>query len=155
MAIGTTIDGLNTVTSLTAQDKVPVWDNEAPGEPTKNITAQNMANSVKSLASLPNTTEMNAAIASATAGRVYAKTVTATTNTIGLVTGSTEAIIGVANVQILGAYLAKGSFGTTRRVTVGNYGAAGYYLLCEDGGNVIVSQSVTLTVFYTSPISAT
>lgn len=71
MAIGTTIDGLNTVTSLTAQDKVPVWDNEAPGEPTKNITAQNMANSVKSLASLPNTTEMNNAIAQSTANTAH------------------------------------------------------------------------------------
>jgi hypothetical protein len=67
MAIGTTIDGLNTVTSLTEQDKVPVWDAEASNEPTKKITAQNMANSVKSLASLPNTTEMNAAIAQSTA----------------------------------------------------------------------------------------
>jgi hypothetical protein len=155
MAIGTTIDGLNSVTSLTAQDKVPVWDAEASNEPTKKITAQNMANSVKSLASLPNTSEMNAAIAAATAGRVYGKTVTATTNTIGLVFGSTEDIIGVANVQILGAYLARGSFDIRRRVTVGMYGNAGYYLLCEDNGNAIVSQSVTLTVFYTSPISAT
>ena len=88
-----------------------------------------------------------------TAGRVFAKTVTATTNSIGLVTGSTEAIIGVANVQILGAYLARGSFGTTRRVTVGMYGNAGYYLLCEDGGNAIASQNVTLTVFYVDPIN--
>ena len=67
MAIGTTIDGLNAVTSLTANDKVPVWDAEASGEPTKKITAQNMAASVKSLASLPNTTEMNTAIAQSTA----------------------------------------------------------------------------------------
>lgn len=62
MANGTTIDGLNSVTSLTAQDEVPVWDKEASGEPTKKITASNLAASVKSLASLPNTTEMNAAI---------------------------------------------------------------------------------------------
>jgi len=67
MAIGTTIDDLNTVTSLTAQDKVPVWDAEASNEPTKKITAQNMANSMKSLANLPNTTEMNAAIEQSTA----------------------------------------------------------------------------------------
>lgn len=67
MAIGTTIDGLNVVTALTAQDEVPLWDAEASGEPTKKITAQNMAASVKSLASLPNTTEMNAAIAQSTA----------------------------------------------------------------------------------------
>lgn len=64
---GMTIDGLNTVSSLTAQDEVPVWDKEASGEPTRKITAQNMAKSVKSLASLPNTTEMNTAIAQSTA----------------------------------------------------------------------------------------
>lgn len=93
------------------------------------------------------------AIAQSTVGRVFAKTVTATTNTIGLVFGSTEDIIGVANVQILGAYLARGSFDIRRRVTVGMYGSAGYYLLCEDGENAINSQSVTLTVFYTIPIS--
>lgn len=49
MAIGTTIDGLNVVTSLTANDEVPLWDAEATGEPTKKITAQNLANSVKGL----------------------------------------------------------------------------------------------------------
>ena len=64
---GMTIDSLNTVSSLTAQDEVPVWDKEASGEPTRKITAQNMANSVKSLASLPNTTEMNTAIDQSTA----------------------------------------------------------------------------------------
>ena len=67
---GMTIDGLNTVSSLTAQDEVPVWDKEASGEHTKKITAQNMAASVKSLASLPNTNEMNAAIAQSTATKV-------------------------------------------------------------------------------------
>lgn len=60
---GTTIDGLNAVTSLTAQDEVPVWDKEASGEPTKKITAQNMASSVKTLGSLVNTGEMNTALA--------------------------------------------------------------------------------------------
>lgn len=52
MATGTTIDGLNVVSSLTAQDYVPVWDSEASGEPTKKIAGQNMANSVKTLANL-------------------------------------------------------------------------------------------------------
>jgi hypothetical protein len=60
---GTTIDGLNSVTSLTSQDEVPVWDAEASGEPTKKITAQNMAASVKTLGSLVNTSEMNSALA--------------------------------------------------------------------------------------------
>ena len=64
---GMTIDSLNTVSALTAQDEVPVWDKEASGEPTKKITAQNMTNSVKTLGSLVNTTEMNTAIAQSTA----------------------------------------------------------------------------------------
>lgn len=64
---GMTIDSLNTVSSLTAQDEVPVWDKEASGEPTRKITAQNMTNSVKTLGSLVNTTEMNNAIAQSTA----------------------------------------------------------------------------------------
>lgn len=64
---GMTINGLNPLSALTADDKIPVWDTGASGEPTKEITAQNMANSVKSLASLPNTTEMNTAIEQSTA----------------------------------------------------------------------------------------
>ena len=68
MPIGTTIDGLNAVTSLTTNDEVPVWDAEASGEPTRKITAQNFTNSVKTLGSLVNTTEMNTAIAQSTAG---------------------------------------------------------------------------------------
>lgn len=64
---GMTIDGLNTVSSLTAQDKVPVWDNESSGEPTRKITAQDFTNSVKTLGSLVNTTEMNTAIEQSTA----------------------------------------------------------------------------------------
>lgn len=80
MAIGTTIDGLNAVTSLTAQDEVPVWDVEASGEPTKKITASNLASSVKSLASLPNTTEMNTAISQSTALHVPSNWTEAVTN---------------------------------------------------------------------------
>ena len=64
---GMTINGLNPLSALTADDKIPAWDTGASGEPTKEITAQNMANSVKSLASLPNTTEMNTAIEQSTA----------------------------------------------------------------------------------------
>lgn len=62
-----TIDELNALETLTAGDEFPVWDSEESGEPTKKITAQNMANSVKTLGSLVNTTEMNTAIAQSTA----------------------------------------------------------------------------------------
>lgn len=50
-----TINELNALTALTAGDELPVWDAEASGEPTKKITAQNMANSVKTLANLQGT----------------------------------------------------------------------------------------------------
>lgn len=66
-----TIDELNVLTTLTAADEVPVWDSEESGEPTKKITASNLAASVKSLASLPNTTEMNAAIQQSTANKSH------------------------------------------------------------------------------------
>lgn len=47
-----TIDELNAITTLTAADEVPVWDSEESGEPTKKITASNLAASVKSLGNL-------------------------------------------------------------------------------------------------------
>lgn len=49
---GMTINGLNPLSALTADDKIPVWDTGASGEPTKEITAQNFASSIKTLASL-------------------------------------------------------------------------------------------------------
>lgn len=69
-----TIDELNALTTLTAADEVPVWDSEESGEPTKKITASNLAASVKSLARLPNTTEMNTAIQQSTANYAKIKT---------------------------------------------------------------------------------
>ena len=99
---GMTIDGLNTVSSLTAQDEVPVWDKEASGEPTRKITAQNMANSVKSLASLPNTTEMNTAIAQSTADKAHFGVIANGTdlNTI-LTTGLYQSPGAVASISTL------------------------------------------------------
>ena len=99
---GMTIDSLNTVSSLTAQDEVPVWDKEASGEHTRKITAQNMANSVKSLASLPNTTEMNTAIAQSTANMAISvkKTTIAAGTSCTIVfspTGKRSAIISVVS----------------------------------------------------------
>ena len=47
-----TIDELLSLAGLTANDEIPVWDAEAADEPTKKITAQNLAASVKALAGL-------------------------------------------------------------------------------------------------------
>ena len=47
-----TIDELLSLAGLTANDEIPVWDAEAVDEPTKKITAQNLAASVKALAVL-------------------------------------------------------------------------------------------------------
>lgn len=95
MPIGTTIDGLNAVTSLTTNDEVAVWDKEATGEPTKKITGQNLANSVKGLMpfdTTPTTGSTNlvtsggiaTAIAQSTANAIR-HTVSATTNGSGVV----------------------------------------------------------------------
>lgn len=64
-----TIEELLAATGLTANDLVPIWDAEAASnvEPTQKITAAQLAAAVKSLASLPNTTEMNTAIQQSTA----------------------------------------------------------------------------------------
>lgn len=47
-----TIDQLLAAIGLTANDEIPLWDAEESGEPTKKITAQNLAAAVKLLASL-------------------------------------------------------------------------------------------------------
>lgn len=47
-----TIHELLALTGLTESDEIPVWDAEASGEPTKKITAQNLAAAIKTLASL-------------------------------------------------------------------------------------------------------
>ena len=47
-----TIHELLALTGLTGSDEIPVWDAEASGEPTKKITAQNLAAAIKALASL-------------------------------------------------------------------------------------------------------
>jgi hypothetical protein len=52
-----TIDELLSLAGLTANDEIPVWDAEAIDEPTKKITAQNLAASVKALAGLVGETD--------------------------------------------------------------------------------------------------
>ncbi len=47
-----TIDELIAAIGLTANDEIPVWDAEATGEPTKKITAQQLASAVVALANL-------------------------------------------------------------------------------------------------------
>lgn len=47
-----TIDELIAATGLTANDEIPIWDAEATGEPTKKITAQQLATAIVALASL-------------------------------------------------------------------------------------------------------
>ena len=95
---GMTIDSLNTVSSLTAQDEVPVWDKEASGEHTRKITAQNLTNSVKTLGSLVNTTEMNTAIANMATSLMKAAIAAGTSCTIAFSSaGRRSAIISVVS----------------------------------------------------------
>ena len=58
-----TIDELISLGILTANDEIPVWDTEAAGEPTKKISAQNLAASVATLADLVGETELTAKLA--------------------------------------------------------------------------------------------
>ena len=44
-----TIDELLSLAGLTANDEIPVWDAEAADEPTKKITAANLASSVAAI----------------------------------------------------------------------------------------------------------
>lgn len=44
-----TIDDLLAIAGLTGSDEIPVWDAEATGEPTKKITAANLALSMMAL----------------------------------------------------------------------------------------------------------
>ena len=56
---GMTIDELGSVSSITANDEIPVWDAEAaPGEPTKKITGNSLASSVKNLGGLLGTSDV-------------------------------------------------------------------------------------------------
>jgi len=57
-----TINGLLAAAGLNGTNELPIWNGA-----TQKVTAQQLANAVKTLAALPNTTEMNAAIAQATA----------------------------------------------------------------------------------------
>ena len=47
-----TIDEMLAITGLTASDEIPVWDAEVTGEPTKKITAANLASSVAAIGGL-------------------------------------------------------------------------------------------------------
>lgn len=58
-----TIDELLSLAGLTANDEIPVWDAEAADEPTKKITAQNLAASVKTLAGLAGEAELTEQLA--------------------------------------------------------------------------------------------
>lgn len=54
------IDDLNTLSSLTSDDTLPVWDAESSTEPTKKISAANLAESMKTLGDLPTGVKGNA-----------------------------------------------------------------------------------------------
>lgn len=56
---GMTIDELGSVSAITANDEVPVWDAEAgASEPTKKVTGSDLASSVKTLGSLLGTSDV-------------------------------------------------------------------------------------------------
>lgn len=101
-----TIAELLAATGLTANDLVPIWDAEAAQsvEPTQKTTAAQFAAAVKVLASLVNTTEMNAAIQQSTA---WVKAGEATgTNTVSIPATAKE-------ILVYGSFGANAQFGFT------------------------------------------
>jgi hypothetical protein len=131
-----TINGLNTVSALTAQDQVPVWDNESSGEPTRKITAQNMANSVKTLGSLVNTTEMNNAIAQSTA-KLKSKEIYGTTDNDGYIN------LGLSDYQVP-VWTTGGSQSKILRLVCGaDSGSWGGFAICN-----AANMQVTFTCWY-------
>ena len=127
-----TIEELLAATGLTANDLVPIYDAEAAQnvEPTQKITAAQFAAAVKVLASLVNTTEMNAAIQQSTA---KFKTVTSASVTLNAgghqnttITHDTPTIIAaIVYTTPNAAYV----FGNTQSVsatsiTIGSYNTA-------------------------------
>lgn len=97
-----TINGLNALTTLTAGDELPVWDVEASAEePTKKITAQNMAASVKSLGSLIGTGDLDSTPTqgsnkAVTSGGTYTAIQQSTASKVGVVTMTT----GTSNITV-------------------------------------------------------
>ena len=68
-----TIDELIAATGLTANDEIPIWDAEATGEPTKKITAQQLATAIVALASLVTSVNGETGAVTLTAEDVNAK----------------------------------------------------------------------------------
>lgn len=70
-----TIDELIAATGLTANDEIPIWDAEATGEPTKKITAQQLAAAIVALANLVTSVNGETGAVTLTAEDVNAKAV--------------------------------------------------------------------------------
>lgn len=111
-----TIDGLNALTTLTAGDELPVWDVEASAEePTKKITAQNMAASVKSLGSLIGTGDLDS---TPTQGSNKAVTSGGTYTAIQQSTAFTETQLGATGYTEQVTYAVKKAIKQAGRVTI-------------------------------------
>lgn len=106
-----TIDELNALTTLTAADEVPVWDSEESGEPTKKITASNLAASVKSLGNLIGTDDLDSTPTqgsnkAVTSGGVY----TAIQQSTAIITQSSSTQMAANDTLQISANLLKKSF---------------------------------------------
>lgn len=133
-----TIAELLAATGLTANDLVPIWDAEAAQnvEPTQKVTAAQFAAAVKVLASLVNTTEMNAAIAQSTAGggTWTAKFYAGSTQLSATITSGTYKRIGdtiIANI----------------RGTFSSQAAGGIYMMVNSGLPAIPSTCAFVGTF--------
>lgn len=126
-----TIDELNALTTLTAADEVPVWDSEESGEPTKKITASNLAASVKSLGNLIGTGDLDS---TPTQGSNKAVTSGGTYTAIQQSTAFSPSVVAVEPfgqwTSYTGGYYSIGKIVFVQVTAVaGNFGANNYFTL--------------------------
>lgn len=74
---------------------------------------------------------------------------TATTNTVGALSGASTDFGMSTNALVLSAYVEKtGSLTNSRQISIGTYGAKGYTFFITDNDQPVVSTEVTLSICY-------
>lgn len=128
-----TIHELNALTALTSTDELPVWDAEASGEPTKKITASNVAASVKSLGSLIGTGDLDSTPTQ----------------------GSNKAVTSGGVYTAIQQSTATTTTGIYRSNSAGGHGASSSNIVVKQYGNVVSIQGFINNIGAIDPTSAT
>lgn len=142
-----TIDELLAAAGLTANDEIPIWDAEATGEPTKKITAQNLANAVKSLASLIGTADIANNLTTTEAGKVLDARQGAILPCLVLNCGTISSVpTTISNAAITSDMVAVGAdYGTPGSVLRATTANGSVTIYAPSGGGL--AESTTLTLY--------